>query len=408
MAVVLQPRSTAYADEQLGKKLKTAFTKIEQDADHIKLIAARQEQIGDFQEDSEALISIKPGFLELISSSDIVLKGKNIELDGNTTITDGFTLSVGTLAGWKISEKKLSTNNGAVIEQYSQDKSGYSNAMRIIDGKGIFGRYNANTGEQFTQDYGYVDISAEGLYSASPSAVGNGNFFRFDTNKASIEFYPKSYDIFGSMRMIKGNINMLESNIIIDPNYYILSSSKASSSGNNISLLGLSSSRNLYLGMYYFGSSHHPEYISNIILSAMTTQALGTFKTSDGTVVNSDKRFKKDISDISDNEVDFILGLTPKKYKLIYGTSNRYHYGFVAQDVAELMDNTIGDSGILIKGEIKPKEDDDYTPVDFADENTFRYGLRYDEFIAPMIKTIQYLQKEIESLSNKISTMENK
>ena len=30
----------------------------------------------------------------------------------------------------------------------------------------------------------------------------------------------------------------------------------------------------------------------------------------------------------------------------------------VAQDVAELMDNTIGDSGILIKGEIKPKEDD--------------------------------------------------
>ena len=62
----------------------------------------------------------------------------------------------------------------------------------------------------------------------------------------------------------------------------------------------------------------------------------------------------------------------------------------------------------MIKGEIKPKEDDDYTPVDFADENTFRYGLRYDEFIAPMIKTIQYLQKEIESLSNKISTMENK
>lgn len=402
MAVVLQPKSTAYADEQLGKKLKTAFTKIEQDADHIKLIAARQEQIGDFQEDSEALISIKPGFLELISSSDIVLKGKNIELDGNTTITDGFTLSVGTLAGWKISEKELTTNNGAVIVQYSQDKSGYSNAMRIIDGKGIFGRYNANTGEQFVQNHGYVDISAEGLYSASPYAsAANGNFFRFNTNDASIQFYPKSYDIFGPM-------NIVGDNITIDPDNYILSSSKASSSGKNISLLGLTSTRNLYLGMYYFGSSHHPEYISNIILSAMTTQALGTFKTSDGTVVNSDKRFKKDISDISDNEVDFILGLTPKKYKLIYGTSNRYHYGFVAQDVAELMDNTIGDSGILIKGEIKPKEDDNYTPVDFADENTFRYGLRYDEFIAPMIKTIQYLQKEIESLSNKISTMENK
>ena len=401
MAVVLQPRSTAYADEQLGKKLKKAFTKIEQDADHIKLIAARQEQIGDFQEDSEALISIKPGFLELISSSDIVLKGKNIELDGNTTITDGFTLSVGTLAGWKISEKELTTNNGAVIVQYSQDKSGYSNAMRIIDGKGIFGRYNANTGEQFVENHGYVDISADGLYSASPYASGNGNFFRFNTNDASIQFYPKSYDIFGPM-------NIVGDNITIDPDNYILSSSTVPSSGKNISLLGLTSARNLYLGMYYFGSSHHPEYISNIILSAMTIQALGTFKTSDGTVVNSDKRFKKDISDISDNEVDFILGLTPKKYKLIYGTSNRYHYGFVAQDVAELMDNTIGDSGILIKGEIKPKEDDNYTPVDFADENTFRYGLRYDEFIAPMIKTIQYLQKEIESLSNKISTMENK
>lgn len=43
MSIILQPKSVAYANGQLGKKLDSAFTKIEQDADHIRLIAARQE-----------------------------------------------------------------------------------------------------------------------------------------------------------------------------------------------------------------------------------------------------------------------------------------------------------------------------------------------------------------------------
>ena len=39
-------------------------------------------------------------------------------------------------------------------------------------------------------------------------------------------------------------------------------------------------------------------------------------------------------------------------------------------------------------------------------EDTYYYGLRYEEFIAPMVKTIQYQQKEIERLEERISVLE--
>ena len=98
----------------------------------------------------------------------------------------------------------------------------------------------------------------------------------------------------------------------------------------------------------------------------------------------------------------FLINLSPKKYKLNNGTSGRYHYGFIAQDVNTLMKKTIGDSGLLVKNAIGTTDDKDYTPINYNDENTFYYGLRYEEFISPMVKTIQQLHQEIEELKEQI------
>ena len=103
---------------------------------------------------------------------------------------------------------------------------------------------------------------------------------------------------------------------------------------------------------------------------------------------------------------NFILGLEAKKYKLKNGTSGRYHYGFIAQPVKELMDKTIGDVGLIVKSEKLTSDDQNYVPIDFENEDTYYYGLRYEEFIAPMVKTIQYQQKEIEGLEKRISILE--
>ena len=40
-------------------------------------------------------------------------------------------------------------------------------------------------------------------------------------------------------------------------------------------------------------------------------------------------------------------------------------------------------------------------------EGEYTYGLRYEEFIAPMIATIQYQQKQIENLTERMKLLEN-
>ena len=39
-------------------------------------------------------------------------------------------------------------------------------------------------------------------------------------------------------------------------------------------------------------------------------------------------------------------------------------------------------------------------------ENEYLYGLRYEEFIAPLIKTVQLQQKEIDALNERLSKLE--
>ena len=114
---------------------------------------------------------------------------------------------------------------------------------------------------------------------------------------------------------------------------------------------------------------------------------------------------KNDIDNIHDEAVDFIMGLSPKKYKLVDGTSGRYHYGFLAQEVEEVMKDSIGDVGVIVKQEKNPSTDDERQEIDLDDENTFYYGLRYEELIAPMVKTIQTLYDEINELKQEVALL---
>ena len=76
--------------------------------------------------------------------------------------------------------------------------------------------------------------------------------------------------------------------------------------------------------------------------------------------------------------------------------------GFIAQDVECLMLNTIGDTGLVVKQTFN--ED---IPIDFDDDSTYTYALRYEEFIAPIVATIQYQQKEIECLKEELETLKS-
>jgi len=109
----------------------------------------------------------------------------------------------------------------------------------------------------------------------------------------------------------------------------------------------------------------------------------------------SDKALKKDIKPI-ENGIDFILNLEPVQFKFKNGNSGRKHYGFIAQDVKKTIEKVgIGDAAIYVDPAVKPKESKP-SSVPLSKE------LRYSQFIAPMVQTIQHLEQRIKDLEKRL------
>ena len=74
-----------------------------------------------------------------------------------------------------------------------------------------------------------------------------------------------------------------------------------------------------------------------------------------------------------------------------FNNKTRTHYGLIAQDIETVLSDiskpTSGFAGFI-------KEDDSY-------------GLRYNEFISPLIKAVQELSTEVETLKTKVAALEN-
>ena len=119
-----------------------------------------------------------------------------------------------------------------------------------------------------------------------------------------------------------------------------------------------------------------------------------------GTINTSDRNLKEDIEDC-DLGLNFIDQLRAVSFKFIDGTSGRKHYGLIAQEVEDVLeDNEISttDFAALIKS---PKQDENEEVI--PDE--YNYALRYTEFIAPMIKAIQELKAQVETLQSQVNDL---
>jgi len=116
-----------------------------------------------------------------------------------------------------------------------------------------------------------------------------------------------------------------------------------------------------------------------------------------GTINTSDATEKENIIS-SDLSLDFIKKLNPVSYSFIGKT--RTHYGLIAQDIEALL-STIGKESKDFAGFIKSP----LTDEDGNETGEYRYGLRYTEFISPMIKAIQEQQTIIESKQSQIDAL---
>jgi len=131
-----------------------------------------------------------------------------------------------------------------------------------------------------------------------------------------------------------------------------------------------------------------------------------------GTINTSDSNDKKDIIPLNgEKATNFIMSQNPVEYTFIGGL--RTHWGLISQKVEQAVYangmNSLDFAGYCISpitDNIDTREvDEDGNPIIQTVITGEKYGLRYEEFIAPMMKMLQVQHNEIKELKLKIKIL---
>lgn len=164
----------------------------------------------------------------------------------------------------------------------------------------------------------------------------------------------------------------------------------------SVKLLRLNDNNNVLISDYetsnstfiYGGSSN----LVNIGSSSHNSdlKVYGSASGPSGFSTSSDKRVKKNIKNLN---VDIVDKLQSVEYQLINSKDEKIHYGFVAQDVVQvLLDADIDPETCGIIGTIHNGEDEQYV-------------LTYTEFVPLLVTKCQTLQSEIDELRQEITEL---
>ena len=131
------------------------------------------------------------------------------------------------------------------------------------------------------------------------------------------------------------------------------------------------------------------------------------------TISTSDERLKDNIRPLDERLThDFFMRLNPISYRSKEGDSGRTHYGLGAQSVEKAMKDS-GMTSMDFAGFIKSPitEEIEIEEVQKRMEQReipgkYRYGLRYEEFISPLIKMVQMQQRQLEVQMEKIQEIQ--
>lgn len=117
----------------------------------------------------------------------------------------------------------------------------------------------------------------------------------------------------------------------------------------------------------------------------------GTWYGTSSQAIPSDTNKKHSIEEIPDIYSDFFDLLSPKRYKYNDGTSDRFHTGFIAQEIEQA----------LTSAEISTSDF-----AGFIKDDKNEYYLRYEEFIALCVNEIQKLKNQNIDLIKKVNGLE--
>ena len=133
----------------------------------------------------------------------------------------------------------------------------------------------------------------------------------------------------------------------------------------------------------------------------------GQIYSTSASINTSDRNVKKDIKTLDPEQmIKFIMALDAVGYKFIDGESGRQHTGMVSQQVFEAM-KVAGLTDMDFAGFIKSPEYKEVVKengmVEDVPTGDYIYGLRYEEFIAPLISVVQNQQKQIDELKKRLN-----
>jgi hypothetical protein len=203
-----------------------------------------------------------------------------------------------------------------------------------------------------------------------------------------------------------GNINFSTNTGLTANTDYELSRRMRITSGGDIQVTG-GSFYNSVSGITYVGNNSEFEFVDSLASGTKRFRpgVDNSFDLGDSSrrwddlwatnpaIQTSDRNEKNTIKE-TDLGLDFINKLKPVSY--IWNNKTRTHYGLIAQDVQEVLKDISKDTkdfAGFIKADISEEKDN----------SKHSYGLRYNEFISPMIKAIQELKEEIELLKTQIN-----
>ena len=271
-------------------------------------------------------------------------------------------------------------------------------------------------------DSAYYSLGANGYTSAAAIELGNdGILFRMDSSYGATAPPTKRFQI-----QSDGVLNISSGSYISGYLYGTATSAGAGwtvvgSSGVGIGFMGSPGNDDMHIwstatsGYMYFkvGNDYrcystsvggwYP-YVDNSYNLGYSSKRWNDVWATNGTIQTSDVNLKKDIVDTSLG-LAFVNALRPVEYKWIDGS--RKHQGFIAQEVEVVLDaqDTAADQAMWGLNTIRdglthtePIEDEDGIPQKVEVPTIPTQSLRYNEFIAPLVKAVQELSARIETL----------
>lgn len=314
---------------------------------------------------------------------------KNIYLEGNILMDTNNSYIYGTTTDDEYALlTKLSGNNNVLV-----------GSQEVANGTYIYGGKNkAVTIGDDAYKSDLVMTNASYIYGKT-TAGSNGNMIGISSSNNTLvgnATYSNSTYIYGGTDKtvhIGSGTGDYRSDLVMTNNSCIYGQTTA---GNDASMLRLSSVDYVMVGSPSVAKKTHVLGGADKTVTIGSTdyksdlRVTGAASGPSGFSTSSDRRVKKNIENC---DLDIVDKLQPITYQLIDSEDDKTHYGFVAQDVMQiLLDMNIDPESCGIIGTVQ-------------NGDTQQYVLTYTEFVPLLVNKCQNLQSELNELKQDIAEL---